>query len=207
MKEPTKLREVTWIRHSTCVGHLRSVSPLRIMHACSSSIIARLHRVINSCTSRLPRFVMPVAVALIALSYIAFYTHGRSVAVTPAKDNSHCLVCHLDFESELIAAKHVAKKITCAYCHGPSELHMSDEMAITKPDILFGRAEVAPFCRKCHKKHKNPHAVEAFRSRWLGKFRPNGRVIRKEAICTDCHGRHVILRATPAKQREKPKRK
>lgn len=203
MKEPAEFREiVTSIHPSMWLERMRIISISRFTRI---FVFHRLHRLVNCSASHLSHFAIPVVATLIALSYVAFCIYGRSTATELAKDNSHCLVCHVDFESELIAAKHVVKKITCTYCHGPSELHMSDEMAITKPDILFGRAEVVPFCRKCHKRHKNPSAVKAFHNRWLGKFRPNGRVIRREAICTDCHGRHVILRATPIRQHKKSK--
>jgi len=65
---------------------------------------------------------------------------------------------------------------------------------MTKPDVLFGRVEVDPFCEKCHGPHKNPEEVEAFRERWAGKPRPNGRAVLPDSPCTDCHGKHVIIR-------------
>jgi len=106
--------------------------------------------------------------------------------------NAACLCCHIDFDGEEIADKHLAQKITCRSCHGPSEQHRQDETLMTKPDLLWGRAEVVGFCKQCHESHKKPEAVAAFQAQWLNKARPNGRFIREDAVCTDCHGEHTI---------------
>lgn len=110
------------------------------------------------------------------------------------KDNSICLVCHINFETEQIASKHLGKGITCAACHGISSEHANDEEAAAKPDILFGRAEVDGSCRKCHAAHKDPKAVAKFLAEWKGKRRPQGRLILANAVCTDCHGLHRLPR-------------
>jgi 3-keto-disaccharide hydrolase/cytochrome c3-like protein len=109
-------------------------------------------------------------------------------------NNSLCLVCHLDLASETIAELHRASGVGCTDCHGPTTDHMHDEMLMTKPDLLFGRREVEPFCRDCHEEHADPDAVETFRTEWLGKSRENGRTITANAICTDCHGTHNIVK-------------
>lgn len=110
------------------------------------------------------------------------------------KDNSICLVCHINFETEEIALEHLAKGITCARCHGISSEHSNDEEAAAKPDILFGRAEVEAFCKTCHAQHKDSKAVAKFLAEWKGKRRPHGRLILANAICTDCHGLHRLPR-------------
>jgi hypothetical protein len=110
------------------------------------------------------------------------------------KDNSACLVCHINLQNEEIASTHLKKGLTCAHCHGVSYEHMNDEEAAAEPDILFGRAEVEPSCRKCHQAHKNPDAVAKFLAEWKGKRRPQGRLILSNAICTDCHGLHRLPR-------------
>jgi hypothetical protein len=108
-------------------------------------------------------------------------------------DNAACLCCHMDFDGEEICEKHLAQKITCRSCHGPSEPHRQDETLMTKPDLIHGRAEVVTFCRQCHPSHKKPEAVTAFLAQWVGKTRPdNKRFIREDAVCTDCHGEHTI---------------
>jgi hypothetical protein len=108
-------------------------------------------------------------------------------------DNSLCLLCHSNLREEELVTTHLAQGITCAHCHGISYEHMDDETSRTKPDILFGRAEIAAFCSRCHGEHEAPEKVAAFLDEWNGKTRPNGRLILRQAMCTDCHGEHVIL--------------
>jgi hypothetical protein len=108
------------------------------------------------------------------------------------KDNALCLLCHSNLRDETLAATHLQHGVTCALCHGISCEHMNDETSRTRPDILFGRAEVAPFCDRCHKAHRRPAKVAEFLTAWKGKVRPNGRLILQQAICTDCHGTHVL---------------
>ena len=59
-------------------------------------------------------------------------------------DNSHCLVCHLDFKKESISADHEAEGIGCESCHGDSLAHGDDEFNITTPDLTYGREEIGP---------------------------------------------------------------
>ena len=108
-------------------------------------------------------------------------------------DNSLCLLCHANFKQETLVAAHIKEGITCAHCHGISYEHMDDETSRTKPDIMFGRAEVEPFCGRCHGEHSQTEKVAQFLAEWKTKTRPNGRVILQQATCTDCHGEHVIL--------------
>ncbi len=119
---------------------------------------------------------------------------GENKTPPMPKDNSMCLTCHINFEKEEVASTHLKKGITCAHCHGVSRDHMNDEEAAAKPDILFGRTEVEPACRKCHQSHKNPEAVSKFLAEWKGKRRPHGRLILSNAVCTDCHGLHRLPR-------------
>jgi len=111
------------------------------------------------------------------------------------KSNSACMVCHIDFADEELTVQHQKAGVMCAACHGPCLEHMNDEMAATRPDLLFGRAEVKEMCQECHEEHEKPEEVEAFRKEWLGRRRPNGQLITRTSICTDCHGRHVRLLA------------
>jgi len=116
-------------------------------------------------------------------------------AVQPMDDgNSSCVYCHIDFEGEEFVDVHLAQRITCRSCHGPSERHRQDETLMARPDRLFGRAEVGALCQQCHGPHRDPAAVEAFRSEWEGRARENGRFIYEDAVCTDCHGWHTIKR-------------
>jgi len=110
-------------------------------------------------------------------------------------DNSSCMVCHADFEEEPISAVHLRAGITCMGCHGDSLAHRGDEFNVVKPDVLWGRAEIEPFCKQCHPQHRDPAGVEAYRQKNLGKRRENGRYVRKDSPCTDCHGKHAIVPA------------
>ena len=109
------------------------------------------------------------------------------------EDNSSCMVCHIDFQEEKIAMVHEEQGITCAGCHGDSVTHSGDEFNITRPDVIWGRAEIEHFCRQCHAEHDHPEKVAEFREKWLSKRRENGRVIQEDSVCTDCHGDHAIV--------------
>ena len=113
-------------------------------------------------------------------------------------DNEGCVECHAGFEGEKIAAVHLKHGVTCMGCHGDSDAHRTDEKSVTRPDVLWGRAEMTAFCRQCHAKHENPLKVKAYLAEWNGKRRPNGRLIAEDSACLDCHGGHT------AAQRENP---
>ena len=121
------------------------------------------------------------------------------------KSNSACMVCHIDFVDEELTVQHQEAGVMCAACHGPCLEHMDDEMAATRPDLVFGRAEVDKMCLECHGEHDDEGAVEAFLKEWLGRRRPNGQLITKDSICTDCHGRHVRLLAPMPQAEPEPK--
>ncbi len=130
-------------------------------------------------------------------------------------ENSKCYVCHPGMKTEDITTIHIAMGVSCDVCHGPSTDHMHDEMLMTEPDLLFGRAEVQRMCSNasCHKPggdrevygrqdHKNPEAVEAFFEKWTGRMRPNGRAVTHDSVCTDCHGTHNISKPLETKPGE-----
>jgi len=119
--------------------------------------------------------------------------------------NGKCYVCHPGLKTEEMTTVHLDMDITCDECHGPSVEHMHDEMLMTEPDLLFGRAEVNKMCSNptCHKPggerdvyglkdHKDPVTAEAFMKKWLGRTRPNGRTVTTDSVCTDCHGKHNL---------------
>jgi len=122
--------------------------------------------------------------------------------------NSKCYVCHPDMKTEELTTSHLDMDVTCDECHGLSTEHMHDEMLMTKPDLLFGRAEVNKMCSNpsCHKPggaersvygrqdHGNPVVVEDFFEKWRGRMRPNGRAVSHDSVCTDCHGTHNITK-------------
>jgi len=109
------------------------------------------------------------------------------------EDNASCMVCHIDFEREELSRVHLDAAVTCAACHGDSEVHRADEFNIIPPDVIWGRAEIEPFCKQCHPKHKDQKEVDAFLAEWEGKRRENGRWVLRGSVCTDCHGKHAIV--------------
>ena len=134
-----------------------------------------------------------VAVLLVALACAAPDPPARPLP----KTNTLCLTCHINFEKEAITVKHLAQKMTCAHCHGLSHDHADDEESAAKPDQLYGRAEIAGFCTPCHKAHRRPEVVAKALADWKGTRRANGRLIRENAVCTDCHGDHRLPHAGP----------
>ena len=82
---------------------------------------------------------------------------GTSARPTSQESNGNalCYTCHLGLKNEEITAKHIAQSIACPVCHGPSVEHMHDEMQVTKPDVLYGRAEINGMCSACHAAHKD----------------------------------------------------
>lgn len=108
-------------------------------------------------------------------------------------DNAACLDCHRDFAEELIAAKHLENGFGCTACHGPSVAHGEDEANATAPDILFGRTQIGPLCKRCHPEHTTGPEYDKFVNEWRGRRRPNGVLLLDDATCTDCHGLHVII--------------
>jgi len=108
-------------------------------------------------------------------------------------DNSACLDCHMDFADEMISAEHLKEGFACTACHGESVAHGEDEANVTKPDVLFGRTQIGPFCKLCHHKHESGEKYDEFVREWRGRRRPTGVMLLDDATCTDCHGRHALI--------------
>jgi UDP-2,3-diacylglucosamine pyrophosphatase LpxH len=73
--------------------------------------------------------------------------------IEPA-DNSYCIVCHLNYETEKLSRSHQIAGVGCDKCHGASEKHSGDEDGLTAPDVIFAHEEVDKFCMTCHPKEK-----------------------------------------------------
>ena len=92
---------------------------------------------------------------------------------------SGCVVCHVDVADEIKGSLHEKGGIGCTTCHGHSKAHVQDENNEVKPDRVFPRHEIDPFCTGCHldscahaqTKHLGPPATP-----------------RK--TCANCHGAH-----------------
>ncbi|HUW18800.1 MAG TPA: cytochrome c3 family protein [Sedimentisphaerales bacterium] len=117
-----------------------------------------------------------------------------TAAAAHTGENSECLICHMDFKNEELSVKHDQVGIGCINCHGDSLAHGDDELNITPPDKLYGRAEIVPFCKGCHSTHVEGKVYDDFLKAWHSKRRPNGRMILDDSVCTDCHGSHAVLR-------------
>lgn len=100
-----------------------------------------------------------------------------------------CDTCHVDVADQLAGTRHLAKRISCVKCHGPSRGHAKDENNAVKPDRVFARDDIDAFCGTCHK------CSRSRRDRQL-----TGTNSRR-FVCSDCHGSHKINRAgKPATQ-------
>lgn len=108
-------------------------------------------------------------------------------------DNRLCLDCHTNFATEEISAKHFKKGFGCAACHGDSIAHGEDEANVIKPDVVFGRTEITPFCKMCHPTHITSEEYDKFVKKWRGQYRPTGVMLLDDATCMDCHGLHVRM--------------
>ncbi len=112
-------------------------------------------------------------------------------SVDPGKsraDNSACLVCHSNFQDELIVAAHAKQDIGCIKCHGSSLAHRNDEDNVTAPDKMFAAARIDKACRECHEDHNASarKVIKMFQARF-----PRNTDAEKVA-CTDCHGEHRL---------------
>jgi hypothetical protein len=151
---------------------------------------------------------------LAAFAAVAAICHAEESQAEKPSGNSKCYVCHPSMKTEELTNDHLRIGVTCDICHGATVEHMHDEMLMTKPDLLFGRAEVRTMCSKCHKPgdghefyerqdHKDPAAVEAFIKKWTGRMRPNGRAVNINSVCTDCHGTHNIAKLAHTQPEDK----
>jgi len=104
---------------------------------------------------------------------------GNGAKVEPA-DNSYCLVCHANYETEKLTKVHQPVGVGCEKCHGESVKHSGDEDGLTPPDRMFVKAAVTPFCLTCHEKAK------------LSKTDDHTAFFKEAAAdetCNDCHAK------------------
>ena len=89
-----------------------------------------------------------------------------------------CGMCHVDVIDDFKGTKHLAAKVACVACHGPSDGHAADENNDVKPDQVFARKDADRLCSRCHK-----------------CSRPTPEPPPKPSVCTDCHRAHKFRRA------------
>ena len=110
-----------------------------------------------------------------------------AAAATPGADNSACFVCHVNYQTEVLAATHARANIGCADCHGRSQAHCNDENNTTPPQIMYPVEQIDESCRHCHMDHDVPPAKVV--ARWQQRSKQTR---LKTAVCTDCHGSHCL---------------
>ncbi len=145
------------------------------------------------------RLSLGACLGMLALSFLGCETQSTSKSVAtgaattaPGKkaepaDNSYCYVCHVNYQEESLAQKHVIAGVGCETCHGQSNKHSADEDNLTAPDHMYAEARVAPFCLTCHTSDKVRKS-----SNHSSVFAANGSVQR----CTECHGEHRLNHRT-----------
>lgn len=114
-------------------------------------------------------------------------------------DNSYCLVCHINLETEELVKLHGPEGVGCETCHGMSDDHSSDEDNLTAPEIMWAKHRINPRCMTCHPRddllnsEDGGESHEEVLARWTKKppAKDEG-----ERYCTDCHGDHHIPNRT-----------
>ena len=120
-----------------------------------------------------------IAVAGCELRVVATYTHV---------DNSRCLVCHKQYETEPFAVSHSRFGVSCEDCHGMSDAHANDEAHLTAPDEMYAKEMIVPACMECHKDVKLLPKDDTACPRYHEED-----IISKQ-VCTNCHGRHALTK-------------
>ena len=110
---------------------------------------------------------------------------GGGLGTTRPNPFAGCTMCHVDVEDELKGSTHVAKRVGCVTCHGPSKGHVADENNEVKPDERFAKKDTDRLCGRCHK---------------CSRPAPERPAARK--VCTGCHGAHAFPRAPAARRPE-----
>lgn len=101
-------------------------------------------------------------------------------------DNSYCLVCHLNYETEKLTKGHEIAGVGCAKCHGESAKHSGDEDGLTPPDVMFAKSDVDQFCMTCHPQDKVLAKDKQKKTEYhKDVFDPKA---DDHLVCTECHG-------------------
>ncbi len=113
-------------------------------------------------------------------------------------DNSFCLVCHANYETEKLVKIHRREGVGCETCHGISDKHSEDEDSLIPPDVIFARTSVGLFCLECHEKDKLIESEEDHRKFFENKESPQEpEEATAKKTCTNCHGmKHTLKNRT-----------
>ncbi|MBI2447557.1 MAG: cytochrome c3 family protein [Candidatus Omnitrophica bacterium] len=157
---------------------------------CSGGIYATIKG--NSYTIKLDCFV---ATLLTMTSIFFFVPHSY------AEETNSCIVCHSEKLTEFKESIHMARGVTCIECHG-GDPKIMDTSAMDvnkgfKSKIL--KKDVPQLCASCHSdvKMMTPYGLPTDQLDHY-KVSHHGKKLFEEkdgnvAVCTDCHGVHLIL--------------
>ena len=127
--------------------------------------------------------------------------HPATPPTNPVADNSRCLVCHANYEDELLAVTHAKANTGCVRCHGQSSPHSTDENGLTAPDSMYPKSRIRFACLSCHDWEKLVASDRKKADRADLEEKPNHQAVldgtnREKRFCTDCHGSHRMAYRT-----------
>ena len=80
---------------------------------------------------------------MFGLAMLLFFScSSRNIENGKPVSNSFCLVCHLNYQDEPLAANHLSADIGCVKCHGDSFPHAGDENATIAPDVMYPKIKI-----------------------------------------------------------------
>ena len=161
----------------------------------------------NMLKIRLSR-LLPGLVALAALTFSlsldAKPAPAAAAAAAPPPDpNESCMMCHSDPAAKSESGKSIAvdAKVFAGSVHGQMQFKCTDCHSDVSAEKLPHAPKLKPAnCAACH-----DAAVKEYESTAHAKARKGGNMVA--ATCTDCHGKHDILKSTePASRTHVAKR-
>lgn len=130
-------------------------------------------------------------------------TAPAAAAAAPPDPNESCMMCHADPGAKSEAGKSIAvdAKAFAGSVHGQMQFKCTDCHADVSAEKLPHEPKLKPAnCAGCHEA-----AVKDYQSTAHAKARSGGNLVA--ATCTDCHGKHDILKSTePASRTHVAKR-
>jgi hypothetical protein len=138
------------------------------------------------------------------LIFLTFMFFRSAHAQMVDEESYSCMVCHGEQKVGYKKSIHAEMGILCHDCHGGNPSSFDQEISMSKKAGFIGkptRKEVVFLCGNCHANQKRmksfgipTHQLEDYKTSQHGIA-----VLEKNdfkaAICTDCHGTHLILPA------------
>ncbi len=127
-------------------------------------------------------------------------TQWKQIEMDPKEpaDNSFCLVCHANYETEKLVKVHRREGVGCETCHGISDKHSEDEDSLIPPDVIFARSSVGLFCLECHDKDELIESDKDHKKFFDAKEPPQDpEETSGKKTCTNCHAmKHELKNRT-----------